>query len=69
MNGKTLNAGQICLAPDYVLAPADGLAAFVDEAKAAVGRMFPTIRDNPDYTAVVADRHQTGRQAGADDRG
>ena len=57
MNGKTLNAGQICLAPDYVLAPADGLGAFVAEAKAAVGRMFPTIRDNPDYTAVVADRH------------
>ena len=57
MNGKTLNAGQICLAPDYVLAPADGLGAFVEEAKAAVGRMFPTIRDNPDYTAVVADRH------------
>jgi coniferyl-aldehyde dehydrogenase len=57
MNGKTLNAGQICLAPDYVLAPAEGLGAFVEEAKAAVGRMFPTIRDNPDYTAVVVDRH------------
>ena len=57
MNGKTLNAGQICLAPDYVLAPSDQLNAFVAEAKSAVGRMFPTIRDNPDYTAVVADRH------------
>ncbi|OFX02698.1 MAG: aldehyde dehydrogenase [Alphaproteobacteria bacterium RIFCSPHIGHO2_12_FULL_66_14] len=57
MNGKTLNAGQICLAPDYVLAPAEAIGVFVAEAKAAVGRMFPTIRDNPDYTAVVADRH------------
>lgn len=57
MNGKTLNAGQICLAPDYVLAPADKVDAFVGEAKSAVGRMFPSIRDNPDYTAVVADRH------------
>ncbi|MDP1961021.1 MAG: coniferyl aldehyde dehydrogenase [Reyranella sp.] len=57
MNGKTLNAGQICLAPDYVLVPADGIGVFVEQAKAAVGRMFPTIRDNPDYTAVVADRH------------
>ena len=57
MNGKTLNAGQICLAPDYVLAPADRIGAFVEEAKRSVGRMFPTIRDNPDYTAVVADRH------------
>lgn len=57
INGKTLNAGQICLAPDYVLAPADRMNVFVEEAKSAVGRMFPTIRDNPDYTSVVADRH------------
>jgi coniferyl-aldehyde dehydrogenase len=57
MNGKTLNAGQICLAPDYVLAPADQIGGFVAAAKSAVGHMFPTIRDNPDYTAVVADRH------------
>jgi coniferyl-aldehyde dehydrogenase len=29
----------------------------VAEAKASVGSMFPTIKDNPDYTAVIADRH------------
>ena len=57
MNGKTLNAGQICLAPDYVLAPTDQLDSFIQEAQASVTRMFPSIRDNPDYTAVVADRH------------
>jgi coniferyl-aldehyde dehydrogenase len=57
MNGKTFNAGQICLAPDYVLAPADRVDAFVEAAKASVNRMFPTIRDNPDYTAIVSDRH------------
>ncbi len=57
MNGKTLNAGQICLAPDYVLAPADRVGEFVTEAKASVGRMFPSIRESPDYTAVVSDRH------------
>jgi coniferyl-aldehyde dehydrogenase len=57
MNGKTLNAGQICLAPDYVLAPQEDVEAFVKEAQAAVGRYFPTIKDNPDYTAVVAQRH------------
>jgi coniferyl-aldehyde dehydrogenase len=57
MAGKTLNAGQICLAPDYVLAPEDKLAAFVGEARAAVGSMFPTIKDNPDYTALIAERH------------
>ena len=57
MNGKTLNAGQICLAPDYVLAPKEKLDAFVGEATGAVKRMFPTIKDNPDYTSIVAQRH------------
>ncbi|ATQ43163.1 coniferyl aldehyde dehydrogenase [Caulobacter mirabilis] len=57
MNGKTLNAGQICLAPDYVLAPEESVGEFVKEAQGAVTRMFPTLKDNPDYTAVVAQRH------------
>jgi len=57
MNGKTLNAGQICLAPDYVLAPKETLDSFVGEAEGAVRKMFPTIKDNPDYTAVIAQRH------------
>jgi coniferyl-aldehyde dehydrogenase len=57
MNGKTLNAGQICLAPDYVLAASDQLERFITEASGAVKTMFPTIRDNPDYTAIVAQRH------------
>ena len=57
MAGKTLNAGQICLAPDYVLAPEDKLGEFVSQATAQVTAMFPTIKDNPDYTAIIADRH------------
>ncbi len=57
MAGKTMNAGQICLAPDYVIAPRDQIGAFVAEATAAVNAMFPTIKDNPDYTAVIAERH------------
>jgi coniferyl-aldehyde dehydrogenase len=57
MNGKTLNAGQICLAPDYVLAPDDKLEGFVEAARASVAKMFPTIKDNPDYTSIVAQRH------------
>ena len=57
MNGKTLNAGQICLAPDYVLAPADRMGEFVDEARRAVTAMYPTIKDNPDYTAIISEKH------------
>ncbi len=57
MNGKTLNAGQICLAPDYVLVANDQLQSFVDEARASVAEMFPTLKDNPDYTAIISQKH------------
>ncbi|OYU69892.1 MAG: coniferyl aldehyde dehydrogenase [Alphaproteobacteria bacterium PA2] len=57
MAGKTLNAGQICLAPDYLFAPKDQVESFVTAAQGAVSKMFPTIKDNPDYTAIVAQRH------------
>ncbi|HMO41861.1 MAG TPA: aldehyde dehydrogenase family protein, partial [Phenylobacterium sp.] len=57
MAGKTLNAGQICLAPDYVLAPEGKVEAFVDAARGSVEKMFPTLRDNPDYTAIIAQKH------------
>jgi coniferyl-aldehyde dehydrogenase len=57
MNGKTMNAGQVCLAPDYVLAPQESIAGFVSAARAATAKMFPTIRDNVDYTAMINQRH------------
>lgn len=57
MNGKTLNAGQICLAPDYVFVPAGKTDEFVSKASDAVTKMFPTLKDNPDYTSVVNQRH------------
>lgn len=57
MTGKTLNAGQICLAPDYVLAPHDQVDGFVAAATASVASMYPTLKDNPDYTAIINQRH------------
>lgn len=57
MTGKTMNAGQICLAPDYVLAPKESVPAFVEASKAAVAKMYPTIKDNADYTAMINQRH------------
>ena len=55
--GKMLNAGQICLAPDYVLTRSEDEAAVVDGLKAAASAMYPRLLDNPDYTAIVNDRH------------
>jgi coniferyl-aldehyde dehydrogenase len=58
MSGKTLNAGQICLAPDYVFLPAGSESGFVEAAREAVVAMFPDgLRDNDDYTSVVNKRH------------
>ncbi|MCU6453532.1 coniferyl aldehyde dehydrogenase [Sphingomonas sp. A2-49] len=55
--GKMLNAGQICLAPDYVLVPAAQEQALVDGLTAAATAMYPTLLANPDYTSVINDRH------------
>ncbi len=57
MAGKTMNAGQICLAPDYTFVPAESREAFVDAAKASVAKMYPKIKDNPDYTSIINQRH------------
>ena len=55
--GKMLNAGQICLAPDYMLVPEAQEQAVIDGLKAAVSAMYPTLLANPDYTAIINDRH------------
>ncbi len=58
MNGKMLNAGQICTAPDYVLLPEAKVRAFASAAEAAVARMFPSgLKDNDDYTSIINQRH------------
>ncbi|MCO7513188.1 coniferyl aldehyde dehydrogenase [Pseudomonas guariconensis] len=54
--GKTLNAGQTCVAPDYVLVPRQRLGAFADAYRRAVRRLYPRIGDNPDYSAIVNPR-------------
>lgn len=57
MMGKTMNAGQICLAPDYVLAPKAKTGDFVKAATDAVSAMYPTLKENPDYSSVIDQRH------------
>jgi coniferyl-aldehyde dehydrogenase len=57
VTGKLLNSGQTCIAPDYVFVPEGRANEFVDLARQQVARMYPTIKDNPDYTSVVNRRH------------
>ncbi len=56
--GKCLNAGQTCIAPDYVLLPRGCEDEFIAAAKAAVAQLYPTLKDNADYTAIVNLRHK-----------
>jgi len=72
--GKLLNAGQTCIAPDYLLVPKGQAGTVAAKLATAVARLYPTLRDNPDYTAIISDRHfqrlramiAEARDAGAD---
>jgi len=72
--GKLLNAGQTCIAPDYLLVPKGQAGTVAAKLATAVARLYPTLRDNPDYTAIISDRHlqrlramiAEAREAGAD---
>ncbi|MGF6395267.1 coniferyl aldehyde dehydrogenase [Pseudomonas plecoglossicida] len=65
--GKTLNAGQTCVAPDYVLVPRERLEAFSDAYTNAVRRFYPRIADNPDYSAIINPRQLQRLQQLLDD--
>lgn len=55
--GKLLNAGQTCIAPDYVLVPEGALQAFAEKVRTQMRRMFGTDPANKDYTSIISDRH------------
>lgn len=57
MFGKTMNAGQICLAPDYVMVHKDKKDEFITEAEKAVADFYPNIKNNDDYTSIINERH------------
>ncbi len=55
--GKGLNAGQTCVAPDYLLCPRALVGAFAAEAKAAIERFYGADegarRASPDFPRIV----------------
>ncbi|AJX70209.1 coniferyl aldehyde dehydrogenase [Burkholderia pseudomallei] len=57
ITGKTLNAGQTCIAPDYVLVLRGKEAEFVARARARMARLYPNLSTNPDYTSIISERH------------
>lgn len=62
--GKCLNAGQTCVAPDYLFLPAGSEEAFIEHASAAVSRHYPVpLADNPDYTCMINPRQMARVEA------
>jgi len=57
MFGKLLNAGQTCIAPDYVLLPRGRETEFKALAAATVARFYPDIDNSEDYSNLISARH------------
>lgn len=55
--GKMMNAGQICLAPDYLLVAEDQEGEVIDSVSKGVASLYPTLLKNDDYTSVVNGRN------------
>ena len=52
-SGKWLNAGQTCIAPDYVFVPRAQRDAFVAALTREVQARYPTLDGNPDFSRIV----------------
>lgn len=56
--GKSFNAGQTCIAPDYVLLPRAQVDAFIDTARDVFARLYPDFASNRQYASIIGDAHQ-----------
>jgi coniferyl-aldehyde dehydrogenase len=57
VNGKVLNAGQTCIAPDYVLLPRAAMQRFITTARTILSQQYPKGAASNDYTGIASDRH------------
>lgn len=55
--GKTMNAGQACVSPDYVFLPGGKVQGFVRNCRATFASLYPNVIGNPDLTPLVNKRH------------
>ncbi len=53
---KAFNAGQTCIAPDFVLLPRGAEAAFAEAFFAEVARGYPALERNEQYTSLVSEK-------------
>lgn len=55
--GKTMNAGQTCIAPDYALVPRGLEQTFVAALRTTIDGIYPDLATTPDYTHIINQRH------------
>jgi acyl-CoA reductase-like NAD-dependent aldehyde dehydrogenase len=56
--GKFVNAGQTCIAPDYVLCTKDVQKKFLDEAKVIMKEWYgDNVQASPDFSRIVNQTH------------
>lgn len=65
--GKMMNAGQICLSPDYLLVPQENETALIERIRTATAAMYPTLLGNDDHSSIVNGRHRERLQSCLDD--
>jgi coniferyl-aldehyde dehydrogenase len=67
LTGKTFNAGQICLSPDYLMLTDAQLPGLVEAARQFVADSYQNFQHNPDYTSIINPRHFARLQGLLDD--
>ncbi|WP_444908086.1 coniferyl aldehyde dehydrogenase [Microbulbifer sp. SSSA008] len=55
LSSKFFNAGQTCVAPDYLLIPEEKLSGFLESAKRLVPKWYPSL-NSEDYTSIVDEK-------------
>jgi coniferyl-aldehyde dehydrogenase len=55
--GKLYNGGQVCISPDYVLVPRGREKEFAIATQQAARKLYPRTAGNPEYTAILNQRH------------
>ena len=57
ITGKAMNAGQVCISPDYCFVPEEQLEAFISHCQQAIATQYPTFMDNDDFVSLVNERN------------
>jgi coniferyl-aldehyde dehydrogenase len=57
ITGKAMNAGQVCISPDYCFVPEEQLETFISHCQKIIATQYPTFMDNDDFVSLVNERN------------